>query len=110
MKGRARDNVIRSSVVTAFTIAIALVWKDVFERAIDIWIPRGDALYTHFFAAVLVTGLVVIAIKVFVLTEEQAEEALEELGRRLNHTNGHGKQGNGRPRTPKKHPPADNGI
>lgn len=74
---KPQDHIVRSSIVTAFTIAVALIWKDVITDAIEKLIPARDELYAQFFAALAATILVIIAIKVFVRADEEVEHILE---------------------------------
>ncbi len=78
--------IIKTSIVTAFTIAAALIWKDVIIETIELLVPTGGALFYKLFAAVLSTVLVVIALYVILKTESEAEAAIKKLkGNRLKH-------------------------
>ena len=74
--------IIKTSIVTAFTLAAALIWKDVIIEAIELFVP-GDALIYKFLAAIVATILVIIAIYVVLETESEAEAALKRI--RQNH-------------------------
>ncbi len=43
--------IISTSIVTAFTIAVALIWKDVFDEFIQFLIPSGTQLFSKFINA-----------------------------------------------------------
>jgi hypothetical protein len=74
--------IIKTSIVTAFTIAAALIWKDVITETINKIIPPGDRLVFKFIAAILVTILVVIAIFVILKTESSAENIFRRFRKR----------------------------
>ena len=65
--------IIDTSIVTAFTIAAALIWKDVITDIINSVFPGSEQIYYKLFAAVLSTIFVVIAIYVILKTESEAE-------------------------------------
>jgi hypothetical protein len=83
-----KEHIVRSAMVTAFTIAVALIWKDVIVSAIDTFIPPGDELHAQFFAAVIATALVIVAIKVFVNAEEKAEKMMDHMFENHDHKDG----------------------
>lgn len=70
--------IIKTSIVTAFTIAAALIWKDVIEEIIKVLFP-SDILFYKFIFAIIATILVVIAIYLILKTEESAEGFWKEL-------------------------------
>lgn len=74
-----RDHVVRSAIVTAFTIAVALIWKDVITAAIEMLIPARDELYAQFLAALGATILIILAIKLFVSADEKAEKVVDHI-------------------------------
>ena len=71
--------IIKTSIVTAFTIAAALIWKDVIIETIELLVPTGGALFYKLFAAVLSTVFVVIALYVILKTEYEAEVVFKKL-------------------------------
>lgn len=91
-----KGNLIRSSIVTAFTIAVALIWKDVFTEAVNRFIPPAEHLTAQFVSAIIATALIILALKLFLSGEEKAEKVIEEMehmfddhGNRDKHRNGH---------------------
>ena len=77
-------SIVKTSIVTAFTIAAALIWKDVITEAIGILFPSDQLLY-KFIAAVISTIFVIIAIYIILNTEYEAETMLKAL-RNMNRT------------------------
>ena len=65
-------NIAKTSVVYAFSLTAALIWKDVIIDAIDLFFP-SSAIYYEFLAAIIVTIFVVIAIYITLKTESEAE-------------------------------------
>ena len=78
-------HVVRSAIVTAFTLAVALIWRDVIVSAIETFFPSQDALHAQFFTAVLATALVIIFLKLFISGEEKAEKVIEEVEEMMDH-------------------------
>lgn len=69
--------IIQSSLVMAFTIAAALIWKDVITEVIETFVPAGDELLFKVFGAIFATILVILGIYLTVKTESGAEEVIE---------------------------------
>ena len=76
------SNIIQTSIVTAFTIAAALIWKDVIVEFIELVFPSGGALLYKFIAAILATGLVIVAIYAVLETESEADKVIKRMKRR----------------------------
>ena len=75
-------HIIQTSIVTAFTIAAALIWKDVIVEFIELVFPSGGALWYKFIAALLATVLVVIAIYAVLETESEADRVIRKIKRK----------------------------
>jgi len=73
------SGIVKTSIVTAFTLATALIWKDVIVEAIELFVPQSNALIYKLLAAIFSTVLVVIAIYIILNTEYRAEEAFKRL-------------------------------
>ncbi|GBE19533.1 hypothetical protein BMS3Abin17_00257 [archaeon BMS3Abin17] len=71
--------IVKTSIVTAFTIAAALIWKDVITESIRRFFPSGDALYYEFLTAIIATVFVIIAIYVVLKTEAEAENIVRTI-------------------------------
>lgn len=80
MQPQAKD-IIRSSIITAFTIAAALIWKDVITAVIATMVPAGEELLYQVFAAIGATVLVILGIYLFIRTEERAEYMIDKAER-----------------------------
>jgi len=76
------SNIIQTSIVTAFTIATALIWKDVIVEFIELVFPSEGALLYKFIAAILATGLVIVAIYAVLETESEADKVIKRMKRR----------------------------
>ena len=73
------SNIIQTSIVTAFTIAAALIWKDVIIEFIDLVFPSEGALFYKFLAAILASVLVVLAIYAILQTESEADKMFRKM-------------------------------
>ena len=71
--------IISTSIVTAFVIAAALIWKDVISEAIELIIPSGEQLTYNFIAAVIATVFVVIAIYIILKAQKETEVVLRRF-------------------------------
>ncbi|MBT3323518.1 hypothetical protein HN681_01635 [archaeon] len=69
--------IIKTSIVTAFTLVAAFIWRDVIIDAIDLFFPTS-AIYYEFLAAIIVTIFVIIAIYITLKTESEAEYLLKK--------------------------------
>lgn len=74
--------VVKTSLVTAFTIAAALIWKDFIETAIGMALPPAQRLAYQLMAAVIATVFVVLAIYFILKTEDRIERAERDFERR----------------------------
>ena len=72
-------NIIKTSIVTAFTITAALIWVDVISQAIRLFVPPSSQLMYKFVAAIIATIFVVIAIYTVQKTESEAELVFKRL-------------------------------
>jgi hypothetical protein len=77
MKSTIRET-IHSSIIAAFTIAAALIWKDVIVGAIEVFVPPSEALFYKFVSAVAATVLVIFGIYVLSKTEAEADYIIHE--------------------------------
>jgi hypothetical protein len=73
-------SIVKTSIVTAFTIAAALIWKEVIIEGIEKFFPSGDIFYYKIIAAAIATVIVVIVIYVILKTEEEAEVVVKKFG------------------------------
>jgi len=78
MKPNARE-LIHTALITALTIAIALIWKDVFTEAVELFIPARDELFYKFLAAVVATLFTILGIFLITKTESEADSMMEEM-------------------------------
>lgn len=76
------SNIIQTSIVTAFTIAAALIWKDVIVEFIELVVPSGGTLLYKLIAAILSTVFVIIAIYALLETESEADKVIKRMKRR----------------------------
>ena len=79
MKKTSVQSIIQTAIISAFTIATALIWKDVITGFIDVVLPHQSALLYKFIAAILATMMVVIAIMVILRTETEAEVVIKKI-------------------------------
>jgi len=74
------SEIIKGAIIGAFTIATALIWKDVFTAVIQTFVPASERLLSQFVAATVATVLIIVTLKVFLSTEETAEHVIDEIG------------------------------
>ncbi len=72
-------SVIQTAIISAFTFAAALIWKDVIVEFIELLVPPREELFFKLIAAILATVLVVVVIFVFLKTESEAELIMRRL-------------------------------
>ena len=73
------ESIIKTSIITAFTITVALIWKDVITEIIELIIPSGSELFYKFIAAIIATLLVIVVIYIILETEYGAKKILKKL-------------------------------
>ncbi len=84
--------IVNTSIITAFSIAAALIWKDVIIDFINIIVPPSEQLFYKFIAAVIATFIVVIAIYLILRAESRAERIFGLIRRANNNlTSSHSK-------------------
>jgi hypothetical protein len=77
MKPTIKDT-INSAIIAAFTIAAALIWKDVIVDLIETLVPPNEKLFFKFLSAVVATIFVVAAIYFIVKAESEAEYIIDK--------------------------------
>lgn len=75
-------HIVNASIITAFTLAAALIWKDVIIGVIEQFVGEENRLLYQFIAAVLTTILVAIVIVLMLKTEQEAEVVIEKFNHR----------------------------
>lgn len=71
--------IVKTSLVTGFTIAVALIWKEVVVDLIHALFPTGDFLLYEVLVAVLATVIIVVAIYFILQAERETEIVLWRL-------------------------------
>lgn len=71
--------IIKTSVVTGFTIATALIWKEVVIDAIHAFFPPQDVLLYEFLVAIIATVLIVLFIYLVLKAEDETEIVIKRL-------------------------------
>ena len=74
--------IVNTSIITAFSIAAALIWKDVIIDFINVIVPPSEQLFYKFLAAVIATLIVIIAIYSILRAESTAERILRLIRKR----------------------------
>lgn len=77
MKPTTKD-IIQTSIVGAFTIAVALIWKDVIIEAIESVVPPSEELFYKLITAIAATVFAVLAIYFTLKTETEAEIVIKK--------------------------------
>lgn len=70
--------IVKTSIVTAFTIAAGLTWKDVIMEAME-ELFATDLLLYKFIVAIFFTLAVIVAIYIVLKTEAETEAVIERL-------------------------------
>ena len=73
--------IVMSSVMTAFGLVVALVWKDTIVATVDYLLPNTDdgTLQGMYISAIAVTILVILLAKVAINLNKRAEKELERV-------------------------------
>lgn len=75
-------NIVKTSIVTAFTVAAALIWRDVIVDIIELFVPPREEVFYKLLAAIIATILVIMAIYVILKTESEAEIVVRKFKHR----------------------------
>jgi len=75
----ALKRVIHTALISAVSIATALIWKDVIMNSIHTFISPNQALFYEFLIAIIATGVLILALYLFLRTESQAEFVMKKL-------------------------------
>lgn len=73
---------VQTALITAFTIAAALIWKDVIIEAIELIVPASEELLFKLLAALIATIVAVIGITAVLKTEAEAEHVFRNIGKK----------------------------
>ena len=79
VKGVKVSHIIKTSFVTAFTIATAFIWKDVVIEPIEFLFPTSKQLFYKFIVAILATLFITLLIFVFLETEYEFEFLINKI-------------------------------
>jgi len=72
-------SIVQSSLIMAFTIVVALIWRDVISHTIAQLVPARQELYYEFLVAILATTIIIIIIYAIVKTESEAEILVKRM-------------------------------
>ncbi len=75
-------SIVKTAVISGFTIAAALIWKEFLVDFIEYLIPVQEQLMYKFGVAVLATVIAIVSIYVILKTEEETEIVIERLTHR----------------------------
>ena len=70
---------VETSIITAFTIAAAFVWKDVILDFIGLVVPPSEQLFYKFLTAVVATIILAVAIYLILKTEHEAKVVIRRI-------------------------------
>ena len=73
--------IVMSSVMTAFGLVVALVWKDTIVATVDYLLPNTDdgTLQGMYISAIAVTILVILLAKFAINLNQRAEKEIERV-------------------------------
>ena len=72
------SGIIKTSIVTAFTIATALIWKEVITDTIHVFFPGEELLY-KFITAIIATIIIIIVIYTILSAEKESEVIFKKI-------------------------------
>lgn len=76
-------SIIKTSIVTAFTIATALIWKDVIINTIHYFVPVAEKqLFYELIVAVVATIIIIIVIYLVLEAQHETEIVWRNLKKR----------------------------
>jgi hypothetical protein len=75
----ALKRVIHTALISAVSIATALIWKDVVINTIRTFVQPEDALIYEFLVALIATIILIAALYLYLKTESQAEFVMKKL-------------------------------
>lgn len=67
------NKIIKSFIVTGFTLVAALIWRDVFVDVINYFLPSQNVILFKILITFIVTILLVVGIYILLKTEEETE-------------------------------------
>lgn len=65
--------IIKTSIVTAFTIATALIWKDIIMEIISLFVPFEKQLFYKLTVAIIATIVIVLIIYALLQAQKETE-------------------------------------
>ena len=73
--------IVLSSVMTAFGLVVALVWKDTIVATVDYLLPNTDdgTIQGMYISAIAVTGLVIVLAKFAIKLNERVEKEIDRV-------------------------------
>lgn len=79
MKKVKIGEVIKAAILSAFTIATALIWKDIIMEAIALFFDKKDQIIYEIITALIATFILIIAISIILKTEDEAEYIVKKI-------------------------------
>ena len=70
---------IEQAIIYAFTLAVALIWKDVILDIIEVIVPAKEELFAKILTAIIATILVIVIVYLIIRTESQAESVYKKF-------------------------------
>ncbi|MFH1585178.1 MAG: DUF5654 family protein [archaeon] len=67
-------SIIKTSIITAFTIATALIWKDIIINTIHYFVPTTERqLFYEFIVAIIATIIIIVVIYLILQAQKETE-------------------------------------
>ena len=71
--------VVKTAIITALTLAVALIWRDVIVSALSTLFPPNNLLLSQLIVAILSTIIIIVIIIIFLKTEQEAQEIVNRF-------------------------------
>ncbi|MGV8152547.1 MAG: DUF5654 family protein [Candidatus Nanoarchaeia archaeon] len=81
-KESSLNSIIQSAIISAFTIAAALIWKDIIIEIVEIFFPEKSQILFKFLIASIATAILIIVLYLILRTEKEAESVLNKFSRK----------------------------
>ncbi len=70
--------IIKTAIVSAFTIAAALIWKDVIIEIITMFVPVEQRFFYKLLVAIIATAMIIVIIYLLLEAQKETEVVLRK--------------------------------
>ncbi len=76
--------IVKTSLISAFTLATGFMWRDVINSLIETIVPMGERMFYKLLAAIVATILLILAIIIITKTDTEIDFIVKKISKKNN--------------------------